>query len=31
MTYYSTSSVPPYIPDQNQDGELPGVNEPYLE
>ncbi|KAJ7796535.1 peptidase S8/S53 domain-containing protein [Mycena olivaceomarginata] len=31
MTYYSTSSVPPYIPDQNQDGELPGVNEPYLD
>ncbi|KAJ7893410.1 tripeptidyl peptidase A [Mycena olivaceomarginata] len=31
MTYYSTSSVPPYIPDKNQDGELPGVNEPYLD
>ncbi|KAJ7826871.1 tripeptidyl peptidase A [Mycena olivaceomarginata] len=31
MTYYSTSSVPPYIPDQNQDGEQPGVNEPYLD
>jgi hypothetical protein len=31
MTYYTTNSVPPYIPDQNQDGELPGVNEPYLE
>ncbi|KAJ6497373.1 tripeptidyl peptidase A [Mycena sanguinolenta] len=31
MTYYSTNSVPPYIPDQNQDGEIPGVNEPYLD
>ncbi|KAJ7252395.1 peptidase S8/S53 domain-containing protein [Mycena haematopus] len=31
MTYYSTNSVPPYIPDQNQDGEQPGVNEPYLD
>ncbi|KAJ7921462.1 tripeptidyl peptidase A [Mycena leptocephala] len=31
MTYYTTNSVPPYIPDQNQDGELPGVNEPYLD
>ncbi|KAJ7810822.1 subtilisin-like protein [Mycena leptocephala] len=31
MTYYATNSVPPYIPDQNQDGELPGVNEPYLD
>ncbi|KAF7350862.1 Tripeptidyl peptidase A [Mycena sanguinolenta] len=31
MTYYSTNSVPPYIPDQNQDGEMPGVNEPYLD
>ncbi|KAJ7465954.1 tripeptidyl peptidase A [Mycena latifolia] len=31
MTYYTTNSVPPYIPDQNQDGEQPGVNEPYLD
>ncbi|KAJ7198545.1 peptidase S8/S53 domain-containing protein, partial [Mycena pura] len=31
MTYYTTNSVPPYIPDQNQDGEVPGVNEPYLD
>ncbi|KAJ6593147.1 peptidase S8/S53 domain-containing protein [Mycena capillaripes] len=31
VTYYTTNSVPPYIPDQNQDGELPGVNEPYLD
>ncbi|KAJ7750059.1 tripeptidyl peptidase A [Mycena maculata] len=31
MTYYITNSVPPYIPDQNQDGEQPGVNEPYLD
>ncbi|KAJ6611489.1 tripeptidyl peptidase A [Mycena sp. CBHHK59/15] len=31
MTYYTTNSVPPYIPDQNQDGEVPGVNEPYLQ
>ncbi|KAJ7033466.1 subtilisin-like protein [Mycena alexandri] len=31
ITYYTTNSVPPYIPDQNQDGELPGVNEPYLD
>ncbi|KAF8178368.1 peptidase S8/S53 domain-containing protein [Mycena galopus ATCC 62051] len=29
MTYYATNSVPPYIPDQNQ--EQPGVNEPYLD
>ncbi|KAF8200407.1 peptidase S8/S53 domain-containing protein [Mycena galopus ATCC 62051] len=28
---YTTNSVPPYIPDQNQDGEQPGVNEPYLD
>ncbi|KAJ7032705.1 subtilisin-like protein [Mycena alexandri] len=31
LTYYTTNSVPPYIPDQNQDGEAPGVNEPYLD
>ncbi|KAJ7646048.1 tripeptidyl peptidase A [Mycena polygramma] len=31
ITYYATNSVPPYIPDQNQDGEQPGVNEPYLD
>ncbi|KAJ7744658.1 peptidase S8/S53 domain-containing protein [Mycena metata] len=31
ITYYTTNSVPPYIPDQNQDGEIPGVNEPYLD
>ncbi|KAJ7503166.1 tripeptidyl peptidase A [Mycena galericulata] len=31
MTYYTTNSVPPYIPDQNQDGFFPGVNEPYLD
>ncbi|KAJ7658518.1 peptidase S8/S53 domain-containing protein [Mycena rosella] len=31
MTYYTTNSVPPYIPDENQDGEVPGVNEPYLD
>ncbi|KAJ7496654.1 tripeptidyl peptidase A [Mycena latifolia] len=31
MTYYTANSVPPYIPDQNQDGEAPGVNEPYLD
>ncbi|KAF7362509.1 Tripeptidyl peptidase A [Mycena venus] len=31
MTYYTTNSIPPYIPDQNQDGEQPGVNEPYLD
>ncbi|KAJ7188899.1 tripeptidyl peptidase A, partial [Mycena filopes] len=31
MTYYTTNSVPPYIPDENQDGERPGVNEPYLD
>ncbi|KAJ7189013.1 tripeptidyl peptidase A [Mycena filopes] len=31
ITYYTTNSVPPYIPDQNQDGEQPGVNEPYLD
>ncbi|KAJ7146911.1 peptidase S8/S53 domain-containing protein [Mycena epipterygia] len=31
MTYYVTNSVPPYIPDENQDGEVPGVNEPYLD
>ncbi|KAJ6488213.1 subtilisin-like protein [Mycena vitilis] len=31
VTYYTTNAVPPYIPDQNQDGEQPGVNEPYLD
>ncbi|KAJ7292723.1 tripeptidyl peptidase A [Mycena rebaudengoi] len=31
MTYYTANSVPPYIPDQNQDGERPCVNEPYLD
>ncbi|KAJ6590124.1 tripeptidyl peptidase A [Mycena vulgaris] len=31
MTYYTADSVPPYIPDQNQDGEIPGVNEPYFD
>ncbi|KAK7057801.1 Tripeptidyl peptidase A [Favolaschia claudopus] len=31
MTYYTTNTVPPYIPDQNQDGEMPGTNEPYLD
>ncbi|KAJ7189045.1 tripeptidyl peptidase A [Mycena filopes] len=31
LTYYSTNSIPPYIPDQNQDGERPGMNEPYLD
>ncbi|KAJ6452383.1 tripeptidyl peptidase A [Mycena vitilis] len=31
VTYYTTNAVPPYIPDQNQDGELPGANEPYLD
>ncbi|KAJ6593294.1 peptidase S8/S53 domain-containing protein [Mycena capillaripes] len=31
MTYYTANSIPPYIPDQNQDSEGPGVNEPYLD
>ncbi|KAF7289272.1 Tripeptidyl peptidase A [Mycena indigotica] len=31
MTYYTANSIPPYIPDQNQDGEIPGQNEPYLQ
>ncbi|KAJ7072886.1 subtilisin-like protein [Mycena amicta] len=31
MSYYITNSIPPYIPDENQDGEVPGRNEPYLQ
>ncbi|KAJ7163455.1 tripeptidyl peptidase A [Mycena crocata] len=31
MTYYTTNSVAPYIPDQQQDGDQPGRNEPYLD
>ncbi|KAJ7655598.1 tripeptidyl peptidase A [Mycena polygramma] len=32
MTYFTANSIPPYIPDQNQDGiGSGGVNEPYLD
>ncbi|KAF7290075.1 Tripeptidyl peptidase A [Mycena chlorophos] len=31
MTFFTDQSIPPYIPDENQDGEQPGRNEPYLE
>ncbi|KAJ7292722.1 tripeptidyl peptidase A [Mycena rebaudengoi] len=31
MTYYTANSIPPYIPDQFQDGQVPGRNEPYLD
>ncbi|KAJ6491657.1 peptidase S8/S53 domain-containing protein [Mycena vitilis] len=32
MTYFPTNSIPPHIPDQNQDGiGSGGVNEPYLD
>nr|GAT51485.1 tripeptidyl peptidase A [Mycena chlorophos] len=31
MTFFTDNSIPPYIPDANQDGDLPGQNEPYLE
>lgn len=31
MTYYTANSIPPYIPDANQDSEIPGRNEPYLD
>ncbi|KAF7290096.1 Tripeptidyl peptidase A [Mycena chlorophos] len=31
MTYFTDNSIPPYIPDANQDSVMPGRNEPYLE